>query len=145
MSPAAAQLADPASGARSTDAARSVPKVTLIGVHLTPYAIGCDQLGHNDDRRWKIWLAVPVLDIVKKVLARLRLKPAQIAAARQENGDIAIGLVDRSQILIEGDPANDDPAPLALLFGDIALSEVTAALQDLHRRGWTPSTLGAAQ
>lgn len=133
MSVAARQ--DPAS------AARSAPAVRSISVHLTPYAIGCNNLAHDDDRRWKTWWNLPALDVVRKVLARLRLKPGQIRAARQVNGDIALSLADQSEILIEGDPANDDPAPLALLYGDLTLGDVEAALRDLHRRGWIPSTL----
>lgn len=136
-----------AAAANLASAARTPPSPAArsIGVHLTPYAPGCSRLPPGHYRRWRFFLGETAFDVVRQTLHKLCLRPGQVRASVQANGDIALSNRDRLEPYIEGDPAHDDPAPLALLFEDITLRDVEAALTDLARRGWTPPTAGAVQ
>jgi len=117
-------------------AARTWP----IGVHLTPFAPGCEQLRIDDRRRWRTFYGRTVEEALRSTLSLLRLSPSACSAA-QEGTDTVLLAAVRPELLklVSSEPGA--VVPHALFWDGASLDQLQTAIADLTGRGWKPSAL----
>lgn len=119
------RAADTAALLADASAARTIGG--QIGVHLTPFAPGCQDLAIGHPDRWRVYQGRSLETVLRSVLTRLARAAGDVAAE-----DCPAGGVDLTA-RIEG-----APRPLAVIFEGAGLAAVAETLATLARRRWSP-------
>ena len=122
-------------------AARSTQRV--IRVHLTPFAPGMEKVGTADPRRWKTFWNRDLAPVVRALLKRLQIVPADLTVSSQVNGDVDLEIAPPPALAkyLSGKP---ERVPVAVFWEGATQAQLLEILQGLNAAGWTPPELDIA-